>query len=227
MSIQEYKANKAKEKGYEYNEIGTMNQRTFNLIVGLLVGYGFMINTFISYFFGATIIRKFGLLAILFYFVSTFAGIAIMRISKNPIISFIGFNMIVLPISICVSVVVLGYKLDTILMAMFITGVVTIIMTIAAVIKPNIFLKMGTALFFSLIAVIICEIILLFLGRNLAILDWVVAIIFSLYIGYDWARINNVVYKTFDSAIDCAADIYLDIINLFLRVIRILNRNSD
>jgi FtsH-binding integral membrane protein len=33
--------------------------------------------------------------------------------------------------------------------------------------------------------------------------------------------------KTADNAVDCAVDIYLDIINLFLRLLRILGRRRN
>ncbi|MBT7579493.1 MAG: hypothetical protein HN633_12065, partial [Candidatus Marinimicrobia bacterium] len=47
--------------------------------------------------------------------------------------------------------------------------------------------------------------------------------IFCGYIGYDWGRANQIP-KTLDNAVDSAAALYMDIINLFLRVLRILGR---
>lgn len=55
----------------------------------------------------------------------------------------------------------------------------------------------------------------------------VAAAIFSLYIGYDWVKAQMYV-KTVDNAVDSALDIYLDIINLFLQLLRILgSKNND
>ena len=52
-----------------------------------------------------------------------------------------------------------------------------------------------------------------------------VAALFSLYIGYDFYRSQQFA-KTVDNAVDCALDIYLDIVNLFLALLRIFgNRN--
>ena len=48
-------------------------------------------------------------------------------------------------------------------------------------------------------------------------------VIFSGYIGYDWAR-ANMIPKTLDNAIDSAASLYIDIINLFIRILQILSR---
>ena len=52
------------------------------------------------------------------------------------------------------------------------------------------------------------------------------AVIFSLYIGYDWLRAQEKV-KTLDNALDCALDIYLDIIVVFLKLLKILSRNQE
>ena len=54
-------------------------------------------------------------------------------------------------------------------------------------------------------------------------IDWAVVFIFCGYIGYDWGRANRIP-KTVDNAIDSAAALYMDIINLFLRILRILGR---
>lgn len=55
--------------------------------------------------------------------------------------------------------------------------------------------------------------------------DWIVAAIFCGYVGYDWGRANNIP-KTLDNAVDSAAALYMDIINLFLRILRILGRKK-
>jgi FtsH-binding integral membrane protein len=53
------------------------------------------------------------------------------------------------------------------------------------------------------------------------LVTWIGAAIFALYIGYDYWRAQQFP-KTLDNAIDCSLDIYLDIINLFIRILRIL-----
>jgi len=55
--------------------------------------------------------------------------------------------------------------------------------------------------------------------------DWAVSFIFCGYIGYDWGRACRIP-KTLDNAVDSAAAIYMDIINLFVRVLRILGRRK-
>ena len=62
--------------------------------------------------------------------------------------------------------------------------------------------------------------------RYSSIYEYVFVGIFSLYIGYDWARANTCA-RTVDNAIDLAANLYLDIINLFLRILEIMGKRKD
>ena len=91
---------------------------------------------------------------------------------------------------------------------------------------PNFFLSMGRVLGISLLACIVIEVILMIAGAPLAIMDYIVVLIFCGYIGYDWAR-ANACFKTVDNAIDSAAELYVDIVNLFVRILSILARNRD
>ena len=50
--------------------------------------------------------------------------------------------------------------------------------------------------------------------------------VFSLYIGFDVWR-SQQFPKTVDNAVDCALDIYLDLANLFIRLLSILARKDD
>ena len=79
-------------------------------------------------------------------------------------------------------------------------------------------------LFFSLLFTIVGNLLcsLLFRGRGYMLYEWAGTIIFSLYIGYDWARANTCA-RTVDNAIDLSASLYLDIINLFLRIVAIMS----
>ena len=52
------------------------------------------------------------------------------------------------------------------------------------------------------------------------------AVIFSLYIGYDYWKAQQYP-KTVDNAVDSALDIYLDIINLFMRILSILGNGKS
>ena len=89
---------------------------------------------------------------------------------------------------------------------------------------PEFFRKISGALTIALLLVIVVELVEIFVfGIHHGVLDWIVVLIFCGYIGYDWGRANQIP-KTLDNAIDSAAALYMDIINLFLRILRILGR---
>jgi len=77
-----------------------------------------------------------------------------------------------------------------------------------------------------LIALVVCELVLLLLRIPQNVTDWIAAGIFSLYIAYDIHR-SQKFPKTLDNAVDCALDIYLDIANLFIRILRSMGRKKD
>ncbi|MBO7709254.1 MAG: US12 family protein, partial [Lachnospiraceae bacterium] len=89
------------------------------------------------------------------------------------------------------------------------------------------FLSIGRVLIFALIGSIVIELIGgLLLHLPLGIMDYVVVVIFAGYIGYDWAR-AQAYPKTLDNAIDSAADIYVDIINIFIRILSIIGKKDN
>ena len=89
---------------------------------------------------------------------------------------------------------------------------------------PAFFQKISGVLTIALLLVIVVELIEIFIfNTHHGILDWIVVLIFCGYIGYDWGRANQIP-KTVDNAVDSAAALYMDIINLFLRILRILGR---
>jgi len=89
---------------------------------------------------------------------------------------------------------------------------------------PKAFLSIGRALFFALIATILAEVgLMIFTGSVPGIFDWIVVLIFAGYIGYDWAR-AQALPKTYDNAVDCAASLYVDIVILFMRLLRLFSR---
>ena len=85
---------------------------------------------------------------------------------------------------------------------------------------------MGTALFVALLVSLVAEIIAVFMGYGGDLFNWIFVVLFSLYIGYDWHR-AQMYPKTIDNAIDSALDIYLDVINLFIRLLEIFGKSDD
>ena len=100
------------------------------------------------------------------------------------------------------------------------------VLVIAATLRPDIFgsARLGRILFVTLLANLFVMLLCFLFRIQTMATTWVCVVLFSLYIAYDWARAQQYP-KTVDNAIDCAMDIYMDIINLFLDLVRILNKD--
>lgn len=213
-----------KQARYTYhNGQREISDRMYNLIIGATLLYGFAVNAFmISAFEGAfDQINQWALL--IGYILCVIIGSVLTR-SNSALVSFIGYNFIVVPLGVMLTILLPYYGAEIVFDAVVITGIITLIMMIAGGAFPHIFLRMGRTLFFTLIAVVVVEMFCVFvLGKDFAVMDYAVVVLFSGYIGYDWAR-ANAYFKTVDNAIDSAVDLYMDIINIFVRVLAILNR---
>ncbi|MEO2007878.1 MAG: Bax inhibitor-1 family protein [Pirellulaceae bacterium] len=200
----------------------------YNMVIGLVLCWGFVVNYLMVKNIAPQAALAYGFWPfIIGYFASCFFGIYLFNKSDNPFISFIGYNFVVVPFGLIVNLVVSRYDPQLVQEAMVITGGVTGLMMILGSMFPQFFQRIAGALTIALISVIIIELIaIFFFGGSPAIIDWIVVLIFCGYIGYDWGRANQIP-KTYDNAVDSAAALYMDIINLFLRILRILGRSRN
>jgi FtsH-binding integral membrane protein len=202
-----------------------VSDSTYNLFIGLVLIWGLLINWLIVSHVDTAWIQNINTIIFLIsYFASCFYGIYLFNTSSDPAISFIGYNFVVVPFGLVVNVVVSRYEPALVLEAIQITAGVTVIMMIFGTLFPKFFQAIAGTLTIALIAVIILELVQIFVFHNVPEwTDWLVVLIFCGYIGFDWGRAQRVP-KTVDNAVDSAAAIYMDIINLFLRILRILGR---
>ncbi len=203
--------------------------RAYNAVmIGVLV-WGFLVNVLLCAYVG-DVYRYINPIAFLIgYFVCAFAGIMIAGKSSDPFISFLGYNLVVVPFGLAISTVVWEYGgigAQVVENAFLYTLVVTLSMMGLEMMFPDFFAKLGNALLGVLIGLVVCEAVLLLLRVPQSVTDWVGAGLFSLYIAYDIHR-SQQFPKTLDNAVDSALDIYLDIANLFLRLLRIMGRKKD
>lgn len=206
---------------YDYveNKKGNLSIRAYNLVIGLVLLWGFIVNILMCTFCTDIFMSLNPVAVIIGYFIVAVAGIATCKFSKNVIVSFIGYNMVVVPVGVILSIALTQYDNVSIMNALIVTVAVTVTMIILASIIPNVFLSMGKTLFACLVAVIIFELIFMLIGiATPSLWDIGVALIFCGYIGYDWAEAQEKEY-TLDNAVDSVVGLYLDIINLFIRIL--------
>lgn len=219
-----------KQLRLESGEADRLSARSFNLALTGLLAYGLLLNAVIVYYFAAPLMQALqGVnpwLLLAGYLVPTFLGIILAAKSQNPAVSFIGYNLVVLPIGIMLSLVVPGLPSAIVVKAMALTGMVTVTMALIAVVRPQVFLGLGRTLVIALVVGLVAEIVATFLfGYRGQLFDWFFVLLFSAYIGYDVAK-SQAYPKTLDNAVDSALDIYLDVINLFIRLLSILGKRE-
>ena len=202
--------NNRKQARLESGEADRLSSRSFNLALTGMLAYGLLLNAVMVYYFAEPLTNMLvGVspwMLLLGYIVPTLVGVLLAAKSTNPLVSFIGYNLVVLPIGVMLTLIVPGFS--------------------AAVVTKAFFLGLGRTLFFALIIGIVAEIVATWLlGYRGALFDWLFVILFSGYIGYDVAK-SQAYPKTLDNAVDSALDIYLDIINLFIRLLSILGRRE-
>lgn len=212
---------------YDLNDV--IDRQKYNMIMAGVIIYGLAVNLILCK--AIPDIYEFinPIVFLILYLGLAIAGTVISARSSNPIMSFLGYNMVVVPSGLVVSVSVRlygGMDSEIVSQAFLYTLCITGIMIAASMLWPSVFESLGRYLFIGLIAVLIGSLIGLFFSGGFIVVSWAGALIFSLYIGYDFYRAQQYT-PTLDNAIDCALDIYLDIINLFLKLLRILGRNSS
>lgn len=222
------KAGRKARMDADYSDATFISDRLYNLILIGTVLWGVLLSAFLC----AKIGNRFDMDPVAFiilYLVVAISGCIIAAKSTKPLWSFLGFNMVAVPSGLLISTVVSAYlemDPDIVLYAMVYTGLITIGMFGLTIAFPDFVGRLGGMLGMCLGGMIFCEIILLVFGIRQNVLDWVGAGLFSVYIAYDIYRSQNFA-RTVDNAIDCALDIYLDIANLFLRILRIMAKSKS
>lgn len=210
-----------------YANTNIISTRLYNFIIGAVLLYGFLLNVLIVKSVPVASLLSINIWVFLIgYFVSCMFGIYLFTSSSNALVSFIGFNFVAVPFGLIVNIVTSQYSPDLVINAMQVTTVVTCIMMLLGTAYPKFFESIASGLFWGLLASIIAELILTFVFKmNLGIMDWIIAAIFCGYIGYDWGKAASLP-KTVDNAVDSAAALYMDIINLFLRILEIMGKKD-
>jgi len=197
----------------------------YNAIIGVTLLIGFAINyAMVKYIPAETIASVNPLMLLISYVVCCFTGVTLFTKSDNPPVSFLGYLMVVAPFGLVINLVVSRFNPALVLSAIQATACITVIMVLLGTMYPTFFQSIARGLFVALIGTIVVECVMIYIFNiHHTIIDYVVVLIFSGYIGYDWVRANSIP-KTVDNAIDSAAALYMDIIILFMRVLRILAR---
>lgn len=206
-----------------------LSRRAYNAAIGVVLGIGLLINAAMAQFLPASAFELMGqypLAVFIGFIVVSIGSFFVINKSDNPAISMLGFIVLSAAFGYFVAAAVQSYTDTTVTRAFMLTAAISIAMVVAATIVPNIFAKMGTALLAALAITLIAEVATVFITHSDPIaFDFIFVIIFALYIGYDWQK-AQAYPPTLDNAVDSAADIYVDIVNLFIRLLAIFGRSK-
>ena len=204
-----------------------LSDNTYNMAIGLTLLWGIVINIGMAYFLTPYIIRLDPRIVIIGYLAASFGSLFVIAKSHNPAISFLGFTVLACAMGMLLTFFLTAYTTSTIYSAFLATGIIVVSMLIVSTLFPAFFLSLGRVLIFALIGSIAVELIggLIF-HLSLGIMDYVIVVIFAGYIGFDWAK-AQAYPKTLDNAVDSAADIYVDIVNIFIRILSIMGRKDN
>ncbi|MBO4396636.1 MAG: US12 family protein [Eubacterium sp.] len=215
---------------YSYTTVeeGSISRRTYNFIIGLIILWGVGVDTFICWYFKDTLVNTFSSnwVYILIYLGLVIGGMVIVNAAKSPALSFLGYNLIVVGFGITLAMVVEYYAPAVVTEAFLVTAIVTGLMLLLGTLWQEMFKKIGRILLVALIGVVITEaIMILITGTYPTWISVVSALLFSGFIGYDWAKAQEAT-ATPKNAVLFATSLYVDIVNLFLNILRIVGNNK-
>lgn len=204
----------------------SLSASAYNFFIGLTLLWGLGVNAIMVQAIPVEALRAIPMWAFLIgYFACGFAGIYINSSSQNPLVSFLGYNLVVLPMGSVLCLVLPGIDPSVIQLSILQTAMAVGLMVFGAVLFPALALSLGRFLFVALLGLIVAQLVTLFVFKiDPPILNVIGVAIFCGYIAYDWAKAQTA-DKTMDNAVDAACAIYMDIINLFMHLLRLNSRD--
>lgn len=205
---------------------GTLSNAMYNVAIGVHLLVGLIVTYFLALRMPYIFPEIYHVHPIIFSIGFLVVGLVGGSIAAkgNYVLSLIGYGMNILAFGTLLSLVTILYPVQYIVLAAVLTTVVVLTMTIAGVIFPNAFLSMGRTIFIALIGLVVAEFVTMLLGIFYPNIFAIIGIfIFSLYVGYDWAR-GQQYPSTASYACFTALQLYMDIINIFIRILRLLGK---
>ena len=205
---------------------GTLSNAMYNVAIGVHLLVGLVITYFLALRMPYVFPQVYSVNPVIFSLGFLVVGLVGGSIAAkgNYVLSLIGYGLNILAFGTLLSLVTILYPVQYIVLAAVLTTVVVLTMTIAGVIFPNAFLSMGRTIFIALIGLVVAEFVTMLLGIFYPNIFAIIGIfIFSLYVGYDWAR-GQQYPSTASYACFTALQLYMDIINIFIRILRLLGK---
>lgn len=160
--------------------------------------------------------------------VGSIGGIICMSIARSKEslpLGLMGYALFSLTFGFTTSLALSYYSLDSISMAFTATAAIMVVFGVAGMAFPKFFARLQGICVLGLLSVMVIELALMFMGVQQSVTDIAVILLFCGFIGYDVYR-ASVAVPTFTNALWYAIELYLDILNVFLRILQIFG-NRD
>lgn len=160
-------------------------------------------------------------------------GTLIANASSNPIISLFGFALVAGPFGLMLGPLVASYTTASVLRVLVLTVLMTLLLGVIGAVIPKDLSAWGTWLFgglmillLGLFAVPIMGLLGLPVEGAMTLLDWAGLVLFGAFVIFDLNRAMRIPY-TLDNAIDCALSVFVDMINIFIRLLSLMGTSSN
>lgn len=204
-----------------------LTAQKYNVLMSLCLIYGFVLNALTAFFLSDAIATMNPIVLCIGYLVLAIIGIFVTNAATNALMAFVGYNLVCVPSGALIAACLPSVNKTDISIALMGTTVITVAMLLISVAKPEFFKKTGPMCVTLLFITIIVELLMFLIFRHSsALIDWVVIAIMAIFIGYDYIRANEDYYCA-RNAICYSLDLYLDIINIFVRLLSRANSSSS
>ena len=207
---------------YHTNVNDTLSERQYNAAIGITILAGLMTTAFTTYLFKDSIglfVSAHPFIFALIYLGSSLFLMPMIASRADIKLSLVGYAGLTVLTGGLLSGVIPYVETNILLNAAFATFGILAIMIVVSTAFPSAFSGLGRTLLVSLIVFLVVELLMILFGfYEPVIMDWIAVGIFTLYIGYDWATALEYP-RTGTHAVIAALSLYLDIINIFIRLV--------
>lgn len=214
----------------------TMTRRLYLLMVCCWTAAGIAFSAYTSTISTDWPIASWGLWQMLGFFLGilavAMAGVFIAHSSDNPVVSVLGYSLVAGPFGLLLGPVLAMYESSSITTVFALTCLVVLVLGLVGVMIPNNLAPWGLWLTGGLLLIIIAQFMLpvlasfgLPVSEAMTLIDWIALVIFGGLVIFDLNRAVRLPF-THDNAIDSAVAIYLDFINIFIRLLSLMGQKK-
>lgn len=159
-------------------------------------------------------------------------GVYVSNRSDNPVVSAFGYALVAGPFGLMLGPLLATYTTMSVVKVFILTSAVVLVLGIVGVVIPDDLASWGTPLLGGLLLLLGGYFLVPLMGffgipiaGAMTVLDWVGLVIFGALVIFDLNRAVRLPH-TVDNAIDSAVAIYLDFINIFIRLLSLMGKKN-